>query len=81
MKGCHKLSQCPRHYAHYTRRECQFNVGNPWEKKGSEFPSYFPLTFTIFMIVSGIKTSDLLKRLFNMMEAFADRMTTLENQK
>ena len=31
--------------------------------------------------VSGIKTSDLIKRLFNMMEAFADRMATLENKK
>ena len=31
--------------------------------------------------VSGIKTSDLIKSKFNMMEAFAERMATLENKK
>ena len=31
--------------------------------------------------VGGIKTSDLIKRLFDMMEVFSDRMASLENQK
>jgi hypothetical protein len=71
-ENCNHISECIEN----ENGSCRFSSNNCWYKHTKVMSKEENETD-----VSGIKTSDLLKRLFNMMEAFADRMTTLENQK